>query len=225
MHLNIASLAGKATRIIDTYVRMIDEQGDEVAAADFMATAARSNLLRPIDRWVIDATLGFCSHQANDLVFIKLSHESILDPTLPGWIFEQVPKAGVHPGTLCFQVSEEDASQYQKPTKVLADLLRGRGFRFAVEQFGIGRDPLRVLTATPMDFVKFDGSLMQTLAGDFKIQEKLRAFVSSATRQNIQTIAARVENANTMAVLFQLGVGYMQGHYLHEPDVVLSAAG
>jgi c-di-GMP-related signal transduction protein len=24
-----------------------------------------------------------------------------------------------------------------------------------------------------------------------------------------------------MAVLFQLGVGYVQGHYLHEPEVVL----
>ena len=225
MHLNIASLNGQAVRIFDTYVRMIDEQGDEVAAADFMATATRSNLLRPIDRWVIDASLGFCRREANDLVFVKLSHESILDPTLPGWIFEQVPKAGIQPQKLCFQVSEEDASQYQKPTRVLADILRGKGFRFAVEQFGIGRDPLRVLASTPMDFVKFDGSLMQTIADDAKTQEKLRAFVSNAGRQNIQTIAARVENANTMAVLFQLGVGYMQGHYLQQTEVVLEAAG
>jgi diguanylate cyclase (GGDEF)-like protein len=224
MHLNIASLNGQAVRIFDTYVRMIDEQGDEVAAADFMATATRSNLLRPIDRWVIDASMGFCSREANDLVFVKLSHESILDPTLPGWIFEMAPKAGIKPQHLCFQVSEEDASQYQKPTKALADILRGRGFRFAVEQFGIGRDPMRVLASTPMDFVKFDGSLMQTIAEDSKTQDKLRAFVSNANRQNIQTIAARVENANTMAVLFQLGVGYMQGHYLQESEVVLEAA-
>ena len=225
MHLNIASLNGQAVRIFDTYVRMIDEQGDEVAASDFMATASRSNLLRPIDRWVIDASMGFCSREANDLVFVKLSHESILDPSLPAWIFDMAPKAGIRPQNLCFQVSEEDASQYQKPTKALADILRGNGFRFAVEQFGIGRDPMRVLASTPMDFVKFDGSLMQTIAGDSKTQEKLRAFVSNANRQNIQTIAARVENANTMAVLFQLGVGYMQGHYLQETEVVLEVAG
>jgi diguanylate cyclase (GGDEF)-like protein len=226
MHLNIASLTGQAARIFDTYVRMVDEQGDEVSAADFMATATRSNLLRPIDRWVIDASLSFCSREANDLVFVKLSHESILDPTLPAWIFEQVPKTGIRPQNLCFQISEDDASKYQKPTKLLADILRGRGFRFAVEQFGVGRDPLRVLTSTPMDFVKFDGSLMQSVADDFKTQDKLRAFISTASKQNIQTIAARVENANTMAVLFQLGVGYMQGHYLQEPaEVVLEAAG
>ena len=35
------------------------------------------------------------------------------------------------------------------------------------------------------------------------------------------TIAERVENANTMAVLFQLGIHFMQGHYVHEPEVVL----
>ena len=28
-----------------------------------------------------------------------------------------------------------------------------------------------------------------------------------------------------MAVLFQLGVGYMQGHYLQETEVVLEVAG
>jgi EAL domain-containing protein (putative c-di-GMP-specific phosphodiesterase class I) len=204
---------------------MVDEQGDEVGAADFMATAKRSKLLRPIDRWIVDASVNFCAGQASDVVFVKLSHESILDRTLPGWISELAAKKSVKPTNLCFQISEDDASQYQKQTKALADDLRKRGFKFAVEQFGIGRDPLRVLTNTPMDYVKFDGSLMQSIADDFKIQEKLRAFVSSATRHEIETIAARVENANTMAVLFQLGVGYMQGHYLHEPDVVLEEAG
>jgi EAL domain-containing protein (putative c-di-GMP-specific phosphodiesterase class I) len=30
-----------------------------------------------------------------------------------------------------------------------------------------------------------------------------------------------VEDANTMAVLWQLGISYMQGYYVHEPEVVL----
>ncbi|NIV17234.1 MAG: EAL domain-containing protein, partial [Woeseiaceae bacterium] len=42
-----------------------------------------------------------------------------------------------------------------------------------------------------------------------------------AQQRKIETIAERVENANEMAVLFQLGVHYMQGHYVHEPEVVL----
>jgi diguanylate cyclase (GGDEF)-like protein len=224
IQLNIASLSGRAERIFDTVVRMIDEQGDEIAATDFMGTAARNKLLRPIDRWVIDASIKFCAQEASDLVFVKLSHESIMDPSIVAWIAERINAARVKPANLCFQISEDDASQYQKQTLQLVKNLKGHGFNFAVERFGIGRDPMRVLTNIPMDYVKFDGSFMQAIADDYRIQEKIRAFVSSANRNGIKTIASRVENANAMAVLFQLGVSYMQGHYLHEPDVVLEEA-
>lgn len=224
VNLNIANLGGKAERMFDTVVKMIDEQGDEIAAADFMGTAARNKLLRAIDRWVIGASFGFCTREATDLVFVKLSHESILDSSIVSWITEQAAATNVKPTNLCFQVSEADATQYQKQTLNLSKTLKSKGFYFAVEQFGIGRDPLRVLANVPMDFVKFDGSFMQAIANDAAIQEKIRGFVSSANRNNIKTVASRVENANSMAVLFQLGVDYMQGHYLHEPDVVLEEA-
>jgi EAL domain-containing protein (putative c-di-GMP-specific phosphodiesterase class I) len=50
----------------------------------------------------------------------------------------------------------------------------------------------------------------------------VKVYTATAAKRTIQTIAERVENATTMAVLFQLGVAYMQGHYVHEPEVVLS---
>ncbi|MEJ2274743.1 MAG: hypothetical protein P8Y01_09250, partial [Woeseiaceae bacterium] len=46
----------------------------------------------------------------------------------------------------------------------------------------------------------------------------------AARERNIRTIAERVENANAMAVLFQLGLDFMQGHYVHEPVVLQDAA-
>ena len=85
-HFSIANLSGQSERIFDTYVRMVDEQGDEIAGNEFMESAERNGMLRPVDRWVIDASLDFCSNHACDLVFVKLSHESVLDTTLWGWI-------------------------------------------------------------------------------------------------------------------------------------------
>jgi diguanylate cyclase (GGDEF)-like protein len=221
MHMNIASLTGQSERFFDTFVRMIDEQNDEVPASDFMGTAERMGLLRPIDRWIINASIGFCSSHSSDLVFVKLSIDSVLDDTLVDWICAQVAKANVRPQNLCFQISEEDAGRYQKQSIALAKNLRSSGFRFAIEQFGIGRDPIRVLATTPMDYCKIDGSLMQSVASNPEVQRKIGNFVSQCAQRQIKTIASRVENANTMAVLFQLGVAYMQGHYVHEPEVVL----
>jgi diguanylate cyclase (GGDEF)-like protein len=221
VHLPIASLTGSAEKMFDTVLRMLDVQGDEVGASEFMAAAARNRLLRAIDRWVVSATVQFCAQQPCDCVFIKLSHESLIDKTLPEWIVTQAKARKTQPARICFEVSEEDATQYLKQTAELAERLRGDGFKFAVEHFGIGRNSLRVLTQTPMDYLKIDGSLMESLSSDNGLQSQVRGFVQEAGKRKIQTIAERIEDANTMAVLFQLGVGYMQGHYLQEPEVVL----
>ncbi len=221
-HLPIASLSGEQLAMFDTVLRLIDAQGDEVAAAEFMPAAFRNRLLRAIDRWVIGASLAFCSKTPLDCVFIKLSAESIIDKTLIDWLSKAVASSGVAPKQLCFQVSEQNATQYLTQTQGLATQVRSKGHRFAIENFGVGRDSGRILAQTPMDFLKIDGSLMQGISSDAGLQEKVRVYVHAASNRTIPVIAERVEDANTMAVLFQLGVGYMQGHYVHEPEVVLS---
>jgi EAL domain-containing protein (putative c-di-GMP-specific phosphodiesterase class I) len=59
---------------------------------------------------------------------------------------------------------------------------------------------------------------------DTTLQNTVKNVVAAAQERNIKTIAERVENANAMAVLFQLGLDFMQGHYVHEPEVVLEEA-
>jgi diguanylate cyclase (GGDEF)-like protein len=221
-HLPIAGLSGEQKTMLDTVIRMVDVQGDEVAAADFMPAAIRNRMLRAIDRWVIGATLGFCSQEPVDTVFVKLSSESLIDKTLMDWLTKAVDSSGVAHGKLCFQVSEEDAAQFLTQTKTLAQQLNRQGHEFAIEHFGIGHDSARVLASTPMNYLKIDGSLMQSLASDEALRKRVGDFIEAANKRGIATIAERVQDANTMAVLFQLGVGYVQGHYLHEPEVVLS---
>ncbi|HEY3515692.1 MAG TPA: EAL domain-containing protein [Gammaproteobacteria bacterium] len=224
-HLPIAGLSGTQRAMYDTVLRMIDPQGDEVAASEFLPAAMRNRLLRAIDRWVIGASLAFCAKTPVDCVFIKLSSESLIDKTLLEWLSKAVGGAGVAPRHLCFQVSEENATQYLSQTQTLAGQLRAMGHRFAIENFGVGRDSGRIVAQTPMDFLKIDGSLMQSIASDPVRQEKVRAFVQAASDRTIPVIAERVEDANTMAVLFQLGVAYMQGHYVEEPEVILADVG
>ncbi len=220
-HLPIARLDGEQRTLFDTVIRMIDGQGNEVPATDFMPAAGRNRLLRSIDRWVIGASLSFCAKHKPDSVFVKLSSESVIDKTLLEWLSKAAESSGVPPTRMVFQVSEEDATQYLIQTKTLAEQLKTLGYSFAIEHFGIGHDSLRVLAQTPMQYLKIDGSLMQSLATNQQLQDQVRAFIATAKKRSISTIAERVEDANTMAVLFQIGAAYVQGHYLHEPEVVL----
>ncbi len=223
-HLPIASLSGERKIMYDTVLRMVDLQGDEVSAAEFMPAARRNKMLRAVDRWVVAASVDMFAKQKANVLFVKLSHESVLDATLVEWLTKLVGANHVPPGSLCFQVGEEDATQYLKQTRTLAEQLKAAGFLFAIEHFGVGRDPMRVLTQLPMQYLKIDGSLMQSLATNSALQEQVRGYIKAAEKRKVQTIAERVENANTMAVLFQLGAAYMQGHYLQEAEVVLEEA-
>ena len=224
IHLPVANLSGESGSYYDTLLRMVDEQGNELLPTDFLPAAERNNLLKTIDRWVLNASLGFARERELDGLFVRLSKESVRDEQLSAWLAQQLAAADISPDTLCVQVSEEDATQHLKQTKTLIGQLQKQGIRFAIQHFGIGRDPIQLLSHLPMDFLKIDGSLMQGLASNQGLQDKVKGYVNTARAKNITTIAERVEDANTMAVLFQLGVAYMQGQYVHEPEVVLGDA-
>ncbi|HYL69723.1 MAG TPA: EAL domain-containing protein [Candidatus Dormibacteraeota bacterium] len=221
----IASLQGERPGMYDVLVRMIDQQGREVLPSEFMAAAGRNDLLKNIDRWVVGASLTFAAQKKPECLFVRLSKETVRDPGFIEWLDNHLRSSHADPQRLCFQITEESAASYVPQVQALAAGLRQRHFRFALDSFGSGRDSVGMLDSVPLDFVKIDGTIVQSLAGDEQLQLRVRTLVEAARRKNIQTIGERVEDANTMAVLWQVGVQYIQGYFINEPEeVVLSAA-
>jgi multidomain signaling protein FimX len=221
----IASLRGEDPGMYDVLVRMIDTQGKEVLPSEFMAAAARNDLMKNIDRWVVGASLSFAAQKKPECLFVRLSRETIKDDTFLDWLDNHLRSSRAEPARLCFQVTEENAASYVPQVKALANALRERRFRFALESFGGGRDSLGLLDSVPLDFVKIDGAVIQGLAADPQLQQRVRTLVEVAQRRSVQTIGERVEDANTMAVLWQLGVQFIQGYFVNEPEEVVLSAG
>ncbi len=219
----IASLEGERPGMYDVLVRMIDQQGREVLPSEFMAAAGRNDLLKNIDRWVVGASLSFAAQKKPECLFVRLSKETVRDAGFLEWLDNHLRSSRAEPQRLCFQITEESAASYLTQVKALAAVLRSRRFRFALEGFGSGRDSAGLLESVPLDFVKIDGTIIQELAADPQLQQRVRALVEAARKRNIQTIGERVEDANTMAVLWQVGVQYIQGYFINEPEQVVMA--
>jgi diguanylate cyclase (GGDEF)-like protein/PAS domain S-box-containing protein len=219
----IASLLGEDKGMFDVLVRMLDEQGSEVLPAEFIAAAERNDLMKNIDRWVIGASLSFAANRKAACIFVRVSKDTVLDKSIIGWLETQLRSLRIEPARLCIQVTEEMATQYIKPTVEFAESLRKLGFRFALEHFGTGRDPLKLLADIRMNFIKVDGSLMQGLSTNQLQQQRVKGLVEAAKRKGVETVAERVEDANTMAVLWQLGIEFIQGYFVNAPeDVTMS---
>ena len=217
----IASLQGEDRGMFDVLVRMLDEEGKEVLPSEFIAAAERNDLMKNIDRWVIGASMSFCAARKPARIFVRLSKDTVADKSLSIWLQNQLKAVKIEPARICFQVTEETATQYLNQTRELVGTLRALGFAFALEHFGAGRDPLALLANLPAQFIKIDGSLMQGLANDQVLQQKVTSLVEEAKRRDIETIAERVEDANTMAVLWQLGIEFIQGYFVNAPEEVV----
>ena len=220
----IASLQGEDAGMFDVLVRMLDTQGKEVLPGDFLPAAERNDLLKNIDRWVVGASLSFAAQRKPGCLFVRLSRDTLKDASFLGWIDNQIRAARAEPERLCFQITEEVAASQLKDFATLAGALSQRGFRCALERFGGGRDPQTLLGSAPLSFIKIDGALVQSLTRDAELQGRVRALVEAAQKRKIETIAERVEDANTMAVLWQLGVQYIQGYFVHTPEEVVLRA-
>ncbi|HEY5264476.1 MAG TPA: EAL domain-containing protein, partial [Steroidobacteraceae bacterium] len=216
----IASLLGEDKGMFDVLVRMLDEQGTEVLPAEFIAAAERNDLMKNIDRWVIGASMSFAANRKAACIFVRISKDTVLDKSLLGWLDTQLKSLKIEAKRLCIQVTEDLANQYVRQTKELAESLRKLGFGFALEHFGTGRDPLKLLADIDMNFIKIDGSLMQGLSTNQIQQQRVKGLVEAAKRRGIETVAERVEDANTMAVLWQLGIEFIQGYFVNAPEEV-----
>ena len=219
--LPIAGLRSDSNQMYDMLIRMIDEQGNSILPSEFLPAAERNNLMTAIDRWIIKSSLEFCNEHDAERVFVRLSRHSMQDGSLVDWISEKIGSFNVDPARLILQVPEQEAAKYIKDTQTKAEQLRDAGIGFALEHYGVDKNRFQILDILKPNYIKIDGELMHSLITDTALQESVRQLAKAADERRIETIAERVENANAMAVLFQLGVHFMQGHYVHEPEVVL----
>ena len=189
-----------------------------------LPAAERNGLIKTIDRWMLAAAMEFGAKYKVGKAFVKLSRQTLSDPALVKWLAAELPKHGLKPDQLCVQFPEQEAARHLKSIKPVVDAFHKTGVNFALEHYGVDKNRMQILDLLKPSFIKIDGELMHTLTKDTALQKKVAELTAAASERDIETIAERVENANEMAVLFQLGVNFMQGHYVHEPEVVLEDA-
>jgi diguanylate cyclase (GGDEF)-like protein len=220
----VASLAGDGQKFFDVAVRMVDLQGKDILPGEFLPAAARNQLLTQIDQWVVDAAIKTIREEQPDLLFVRLSGDSLKQPELRDWLAARLAATRIDPARLCLQFSESDLAAQKARLMAMGQQLRKLGVRLAIGHAGAHPDALSLLADLKLDYLKIDGSLMQGLSSSADQQQRVRQLIDLAARNTIATVAEHVEDANTMAVVFQLGVQYIQGYLVNAPEEVVLAS-
>lgn len=204
-------------------LRGIGDQGDPLAPAEFMLHAERSRLMPAIDRWVITHSLemlaDFGSRLAKEKSFfaINLSGQSICDSSFLDFVIGQLARTCVPMTAVCFELTESTAILNMKRAKQFMSVLREKGCRFSLDDFGSGLSSFSYLKALPIDFLKIDGQFVREIAEDSVSSAMVAAINQMSHAMGLKTIAEYVENRAIKTQLSSLGVDYGQGFGIAKP--------
>ena len=110
-------------------LRLVDERGERIAPGRFMGAAERYDLMRAIDRWVIERAVGIAAEvESSETSFsVNLCAQSLADPELLAFITGTLERHGLDPARLWFEIAEAAAIKHFADAAVLCKGLRTLG--------------------------------------------------------------------------------------------------
>jgi PAS domain S-box-containing protein len=218
----IISLRGDSDEHYEVFLRMSDREGCLLAPGDFLRTAIDNGVAGKIDRWVILQSIKMLSaHRANGhntRLTLNLTSNSVADPEFIQWLGVAIKAARLPSDAVIFQITEQDASTYIRQTREFVEGLKNLHCRSSLSRFGLEPDPFEILSHIPVDFVKLDGSLVKSVEEEAEQKESVKEMICELQNAGKLTIVPMVESASLVSTLWQVGVNYIQGHYLQEPS-------
>ncbi|MBI3560222.1 MAG: EAL domain-containing protein [Gammaproteobacteria bacterium] len=226
MYQPIVSLHGEPGAHYEILLRMLDDKNEVLPPTEFLPAAQESGLMNYVDRWVIANAFMVLTRRQREgnktRIFIKLSAASLCDNELLAWISDRIKTTKIDTDSLVFMLSEDAALNHIKQAKIVCAGLNELHCRVALENFGIEQNTFHSIKQLKVNYIKIHMSLIHALPQNVENQEKLKQIAEAASNQNIQTIAAFVEDANSLAVLWQCAVDFIEGYFLQQPATEMS---
>ena len=202
-------------------LRLRDEDGSLVHPIEFIPPAERYNMMPAIDRWVLKQALGTVLGKgqvgANASIAINLSATTLADAGFLEFVLAELAALDLHPGALCFEITETAALASLTSVVYFMRELKARGVSFALDDFGAGLSSFAYLKTLPVDYLKIDGQFIENIVADPIDRSMVEAICRVARAAGIRTIAERVETEAVLEVLTEIGVDYVQGFLIARP--------
>jgi diguanylate cyclase (GGDEF)-like protein len=186
----------------------------------FLQLAEDTGLIVDIDRHVRRtafaqaATWAAAGHPIR--VAVNLSTRDIVDDELPARLRAEIEEAGVSPALIELEVTERVEADDDGLTEML-DRLRALGVRLAIDDFGTGTSVIARLQRHPINTLKIDRSLVQSLGGDAADELVVKALVTLGTMLGLDVVAEGVETDAQLALLRGTGCTLAQGFLFSRP--------
>ncbi|MBT3504260.1 MAG: EAL domain-containing protein [Piscirickettsiaceae bacterium] len=192
-----------------------------VSPVDFIATAERIGMIKPLTEWVL---MTACSQLTkwkaqgfHDLTMaVNISPNHFLDKGLVPLIKRTFEKTGIAPKDLTLEVTESVAQTDKRNLSVFKEL-KGLGLQLAIDDFGTGYSSFSSLKHLDVDCLKIDKYFIDDMIEDEKTHILINSIIRMGAELGYQITAEGVETVEQFTLLQKLGCMNVQGYLFSKP--------
>jgi diguanylate cyclase (GGDEF)-like protein len=203
-------------------IRMLDDNDEVILPGKFIPAAERYHLMVDIDKWVVNKGFSFIKQleQKYDnrvLCAINLSGQSICNQNFLDYIINKLGEHDISASSVCFEITETAAVSNFFHAEKLLYILSNMGFSFSLDDFGSGLSSFGYLKRLNVDYLKIDGSFVESMLEDEKDYALVKSINQIGKEMEMKTIAEFVENKALYKKLVEMKVDFLQGNYITKP--------
>ncbi|WP_447887097.1 sensor domain-containing phosphodiesterase [Serratia fonticola] len=216
----ISLVTGRVTGV-EALLRWKHSEHGEVLPELFIPLVERTSLMRELTEWVIDHAITQLS-QWRDRgislpVSINLAASDFSRPDFADELEQKIRSAGLAPALLGVECLETEKMLESPAALNGLEMLRSRGFKISLDDFGSGYSNINYLRQIPMDIIKLDRSIVSKIGSDKTSRIIVRNVVRLLKQLDYVVLAEGVENDQTVKILRGLGCDEVQGYVFSRP--------
>jgi len=211
------------TKKIEKYealARIIKDNGRVLSPYSFLDIAIKSKLYPNITKTMISKTFEFFKDKEYEFS-INISTEDILNKHTIQFIIDKLEKFP-HPERIVFEILESDRIENYEELKEFIISIKKYNCKFAIDDFGSGYSNFSHVLALNIDYLKIDASLVKCVTTDENSRVITQTIINFAATLGLKTIAEFVESKESLDLLEDMGIDYVQGYYIGKPQPELN---
>jgi diguanylate cyclase (GGDEF)-like protein len=137
-------------------------------------------------------------------------------------LLQHLKLANIPPSSICFEFSERFDNTSVPEFASLVSLLRKRGFKLAIDDFGVGHGEMKLLCDHPVDYLKIDRYFVADIDSNPRKRHLMKNIVHIAHVLGTRVIAEGIETEAEFVTCREYGVDLVQGWFIARPTTHLT---
>lgn len=210
--------------------RLLDRDGKEIGPESFYAPAERCGLLDNLERRLVGYALVAEMHlQRNGetgRMLVPLSGGAMGDAVLPALLssLAKHPMAREVAGNLVLELALDEVTDSVRDAERFGREIARLGCGLGLREFVPNGPVNRLIDDLPLATLRLAPEITAGLAENSELAGWVHESAARASARKTTVIASAVSDANTMALLYNLGVGTIEGPVIGEPRLFSPAA-